>query len=111
MLYTNCFCMIGSSYKQFSSPLHHPEHVFFHSGSAQQFRKNFELPIIKGRDADAGEKVRERGNQKLQEVSSTWGGGWVFDTWSALSPTTNIVAAAGFIRQSLSVSISETYCL
>ncbi|PIK51719.1 putative DNA repair and recombination protein RAD54-like [Apostichopus japonicus] len=37
-------------------------------GSPQEFRKNFELPIIKGRDADAGQKIRDRGSQKLQEL-------------------------------------------
>lgn len=37
-------------------------------GSAQEFRKNFEVPIIRGRDADAGDKTKEKGNQKLQEL-------------------------------------------
>ncbi|KAJ3285465.1 DNA-dependent ATPase protein rad54 [Borealophlyctis nickersoniae] len=39
-------------------------------GSGAEFRKNFENPILRGRDADASEKDRERSNEKLQELLS-----------------------------------------
>lgn len=38
-------------------------------GDRQDFRKSFELPILKGRDGDASEKEREVGDAKLQELS------------------------------------------
>ncbi|KAJ3053902.1 DNA-dependent ATPase protein rad54 [Rhizophlyctis rosea] len=37
-------------------------------GSGAEFRKNFENPILRGRDADASEKDRELSNAKLQEL-------------------------------------------
>ncbi|KAL6942233.1 hypothetical protein ACO0QE_003401 [Hanseniaspora vineae] len=39
-------------------------------GTRLEFRKNFELPIIRGRDADATEKQVAAGHQKLQDLSS-----------------------------------------
>lgn len=39
-------------------------------GSRQEFRKNYELAIIKGRDADATEMQREACQQKLRELST-----------------------------------------
>lgn len=37
-------------------------------GTAQEFKKRFELPILKGRDADANEKDRQAGEEKLTEL-------------------------------------------
>ncbi|KND02005.1 uncharacterized protein SPPG_02511 [Spizellomyces punctatus DAOM BR117] len=37
-------------------------------GSGSDFRKNFELPILRGRDADASEKDRQISEEKLQEL-------------------------------------------
>ena len=37
-------------------------------GTATEFRRRFELPILKGRDAAATDAEHERGKQKLQEV-------------------------------------------
>ena len=34
-----------------------------------EFRKNFELAILKGRDADATEKQQEEGKEKLKQLS------------------------------------------
>ncbi|KAM3620036.1 uncharacterized protein V6R79_017352 [Siganus canaliculatus] len=39
-------------------------------GTAQEFKKRFELPILKGRDADASEKDRQCGEEKLKELIS-----------------------------------------
>ncbi|XP_056271278.1 DNA repair and recombination protein RAD54-like [Pseudoliparis swirei] len=39
-------------------------------GTAQEFKKRFELPILKGRDADASGKDRETGEGKLKELIS-----------------------------------------
>ena len=39
-----------------------------HLGSRLEFRKNFEHVIVKGRDADATERDREKSNEKLQEL-------------------------------------------
>eukprot|EP00066_Takifugu_rubripes_P023463 XP_011612729.1 PREDICTED: DNA repair and recombination protein RAD54-like isoform X1 [Takifugu rubripes] len=39
-------------------------------GTAQEFKKRFELPILKGRDADANEKDRQAGEEKLTELIS-----------------------------------------
>lgn len=39
-------------------------------GSRQDFRKNFELGILKSRDADATDKQREEGEKKLGELSA-----------------------------------------
>uniref|UniRef100_A0A8C1JX16 DNA repair and recombination protein RAD54-like n=1 Tax=Cyprinus carpio TaxID=7962 RepID=A0A8C1JX16_CYPCA len=39
-------------------------------GTAQEFKKRFEIPILKGRDADASDKDRAAGEQKLKELIS-----------------------------------------
>ncbi|KAI2663215.1 DNA repair and recombination protein RAD54-like [Labeo rohita] len=39
-------------------------------GTAQEFKKRFEIPILKGRDADASDKDRAVGEEKLQELIS-----------------------------------------
>ena len=38
-------------------------------GTRNEFKKNFENAILRGRDADATEKEREKGDQKLVELS------------------------------------------
>lgn len=40
------------------------------AGTAQEFKKRFELPILKGRDADASDKDRQAGEEKLKELIS-----------------------------------------
>ena len=37
-------------------------------GTANEFRKKFENPILRGRDADATDDEHKRGAEKLQEV-------------------------------------------
>uniref|UniRef100_H3CGJ1 DNA repair and recombination protein RAD54-like n=1 Tax=Tetraodon nigroviridis TaxID=99883 RepID=H3CGJ1_TETNG len=37
-------------------------------GTAQEFKKRFELPILKGRDADAKEQERQAGEEKLSQL-------------------------------------------
>ncbi|XP_064415845.1 DNA repair and recombination protein RAD54-like isoform X2 [Latimeria chalumnae] len=39
-------------------------------GTAQEFKKKFEIPILKGRDADASENERQHGEEKLKELIS-----------------------------------------
>ncbi|CAL8098883.1 unnamed protein product [Orchesella dallaii] len=39
-------------------------------GTAQEFRKNFELPILKSRDSNASDKEHERGQEKLRELTA-----------------------------------------
>lgn len=39
-------------------------------GTSQEFKKRFELPILKGRDADASDKERLSGEEKLKELIS-----------------------------------------
>ncbi|KAM4549394.1 DNA repair and recombination protein RAD54-like [Odontesthes bonariensis] len=39
-------------------------------GTVQEFKKRFELPILKGRDADARDKDRQTGEEKLKELIS-----------------------------------------
>lgn len=39
-------------------------------GTRNDFRKNYELAILRGRDADATEKDREKSDEKLQELST-----------------------------------------
>uniref|UniRef100_A0A3Q3SYP8 DNA repair and recombination protein RAD54-like n=1 Tax=Mastacembelus armatus TaxID=205130 RepID=A0A3Q3SYP8_9TELE len=39
-------------------------------GTAQEFKKRFEIPILKGRDADASDKDRQCGEEKLKELIS-----------------------------------------
>ena len=41
------------------------------AGTAQEFKRRFENPILRGRDADATENEHRRGQEKLQEVKST----------------------------------------
>lgn len=50
-----------------------PLHLCFFTmmaGTAQEFKKRFELPILKGRDADASDKDRQTGEEKLKELIS-----------------------------------------
>ncbi|XP_036378447.1 DNA repair and recombination protein RAD54-like [Megalops cyprinoides] len=37
-------------------------------GTAQEFKKRFEVPILKGRDADASDRDRQSGEEKLKEL-------------------------------------------
>uniref|UniRef100_A0ABM5G7R4 DNA repair and recombination protein RAD54-like n=1 Tax=Pogona vitticeps TaxID=103695 RepID=A0ABM5G7R4_9SAUR len=39
-------------------------------GTAQEFKKHFEIPILKGRDADASESERHKGEERLKELIS-----------------------------------------
>ncbi|XP_030647729.1 DNA repair and recombination protein RAD54-like [Chanos chanos] len=39
-------------------------------GTAQEFKRKFEVPILKGRDADASDKDRLAGEEKLKELIS-----------------------------------------
>ncbi|XP_040087217.1 DNA repair and recombination protein RAD54-like isoform X3 [Oryx dammah] len=39
-------------------------------GTAQEFKKHFELPILKGRDATASEEDRRVGEERLRELTS-----------------------------------------
>ncbi|XP_063283255.1 DNA repair and recombination protein RAD54-like [Pelobates fuscus] len=39
-------------------------------GTAQEFKKRFEIPILKGRDADASVADRQKGEEKLKELIS-----------------------------------------
>ncbi|XP_030310989.1 DNA repair and recombination protein RAD54-like isoform X2 [Calypte anna] len=39
-------------------------------GTAQEFKRHFEIPILKGRDADASEAERHKGEERLQELIS-----------------------------------------
>ncbi|XP_056130294.1 DNA repair and recombination protein RAD54-like [Lampris incognitus] len=39
-------------------------------GTAQEFKKRFEIPILKGRDAEASDKDRQFGEEKLKELIS-----------------------------------------
>ncbi|ELV12696.1 DNA repair and recombination protein RAD54-like protein [Tupaia chinensis] len=39
-------------------------------GTAQEFKKHFELPILKGRDAAASEAERQLGEERLRELTS-----------------------------------------
>ncbi|XP_015277433.1 PREDICTED: DNA repair and recombination protein RAD54-like [Gekko japonicus] len=39
-------------------------------GTAQEFKKHFEIPILKGRDADAREADRQKGEERLKELIS-----------------------------------------
>ena len=44
------------------------ELIYYVLGTAQEFRKKFETYILRGRDAEATESERKRGEEKLQEV-------------------------------------------
>lgn len=50
------------------------DHLYFFvrlvTGTAQEFKKRFEIPILKGRDADARDKDRQAGEEKLKELIS-----------------------------------------
>ncbi|KAJ7332778.1 hypothetical protein JRQ81_014958 [Phrynocephalus forsythii] len=37
-------------------------------GTAQEFKRHFEIPILKGRDADASEAERHKGEERLKEL-------------------------------------------
>ncbi|XP_026563004.1 DNA repair and recombination protein RAD54-like [Pseudonaja textilis] len=39
-------------------------------GTAQEFKRHFEIPILKGRDADANEAGRQKGEERLKELIS-----------------------------------------
>ncbi|NXD00890.1 RAD54 protein, partial [Certhia familiaris] len=39
-------------------------------GTAQEFKRHFEMPILKGRDADASEADRHKGEERLKELIS-----------------------------------------
>ncbi|XP_071508468.1 DNA repair and recombination protein RAD54-like [Diadema antillarum] len=39
-------------------------------GTAQEFKKNFETPILRGRDAFASDREKQRGQEKLQELAA-----------------------------------------
>lgn len=43
-------------------------HVFMPLGTAQEFKRRFETPILRGRDADASDDEHKKGEEKLQEV-------------------------------------------
>ncbi|CDQ85203.1 unnamed protein product [Oncorhynchus mykiss] len=54
-------------------------------GTAQEFKKRFELPILKGRDADASGKDRQVGEEKLKELISIVNGCLIRRTSDILS--------------------------
>ena len=43
--------------------------VFNCIGSISEFRRKFENPILPGRDADASDDTKKKGEEKLAEVS------------------------------------------
>ena len=45
------------------------EFLFLISGTASEFKRKFELPILRGRDADASDADHQKGKEKLQEVT------------------------------------------
>ena len=51
---TNCVCTIKSG--------------IIIAGTATEFKRRFETPILRGRDADATKEVQEKGRSKLLEV-------------------------------------------
>uniref|UniRef100_A0A4W5QSR8 DNA repair and recombination protein RAD54-like n=1 Tax=Hucho hucho TaxID=62062 RepID=A0A4W5QSR8_9TELE len=54
-------------------------------GTAQEFKKRFELPILKGRDADASGKDKQVGEEKLKELISIVNGCLIRRTSDILS--------------------------
>ncbi|XP_061635142.1 DNA repair and recombination protein RAD54-like [Phyllopteryx taeniolatus] len=54
-------------------------------GTAQEFKKRFELPILKGRDADASDNDRQTGEDKLKELISIVNGCLIRRTSDILS--------------------------
>jgi hypothetical protein len=45
-----------------------PEIVLFFTGTAQEFKKKFETPILRGRDASSTDTEHKKGQERLQEV-------------------------------------------
>ena len=39
-------------------------------GTAQEFKKRFETPILRGRDADGTDEDHKIGNERLQEMAN-----------------------------------------
>ena len=39
-------------------------------GTASEFKRKFETPILRGRDADATDDEHKKGNERLQELLS-----------------------------------------
>lgn len=54
--------------RQLLKCIHSGAFVAATSGTAQEFKKRFELPILKGRDADASDNERQAGEDKLKEL-------------------------------------------
>ena len=46
-------------------------------GTAQEFKRRFETPILRGRDAAATDDEHRKGEQKLQEVNLSFNSGQV----------------------------------
>ena len=44
--------------------------ILFCPGSVSEFKKKFENPILRGRDADASDADHKRGTEKLVEVNN-----------------------------------------
>lgn len=44
--------------------------LLFCTGTAQEFKRHFEIPILKGRDAEASEAERHKGEERLKELIS-----------------------------------------
>ena len=44
---------------------------FLHVGTVSEFKKKFENPILRGRDADASDADHKKGAEKLAEVTVT----------------------------------------
>lgn len=42
--------------------------ILYLKGTAQEFKKKFETPILRGRDADATDAEHKKGKEKLLEV-------------------------------------------
>ena len=42
--------------------------LYIPTGTANEFKRKFENPILRGRDADATDSDRQKGEEKLQEV-------------------------------------------
>jgi len=41
-------------------------------GTAQEFKRRFETPILRGRDSEATDNQQQAGKEKLQEVGFTY---------------------------------------
>ena len=44
------------------------EHLYLLPGTSLEFKRNFERPILRGRDADASEHDQKRGIEKVAEA-------------------------------------------